>query len=91
MNTKNRPYFGLVAIFLVGAIAGFLVKAAIKAKVTSSPDDRKITAVKQTFDFKAAQDNVDKQDQASQAQQDQGVPSDQAAPGDQGAPVVPGQ
>jgi len=76
MNKENRPYLALIAIFLVGAIAGFLVKAAIKAKVTSSPDDRKITAVKQVFDFKAAQDNVDKQEQALQEQPDQGVPSE---------------
>jgi len=77
MNNENRPYLALIAILLVGAIAGFLVKAAIKAKVTSSPDDRKITAVKQTFDFKAAQDNVDKQEQAMQQQY-----QEQAAPGE---------
>jgi|GEM_PF-1617012 len=96
MNNENRPYLALIAILLVGAIAGFLVKAALKAKVTSSPDDRRITAVKQMFDFKAAQDNADKQEQALQEEQQvqgapSGAPGEEAVPSDQDVAPVPGQ
>lgn len=73
MNTENRPYLALIAILVVGIIAGFLVKSAIKSKVTSSPDDRKISAFHQTFDFKAAQERLDKESQAMQEQQEQEV------------------
>lgn len=90
MNLENRPYLALAAILIVGAIAGFLVKSALKAKVTSSPDDRKITAIHQTYDFKAAQDRAEQQ--AEQASQDQIQPGD-VQPGT-GAPTptpTPGQ
>jgi len=72
MNTENRPYLALVAILIVGAIVGFLVKSSLKSKITSSPDDRRITAVTQTFDFKAAQDRLEKQSQELQQQGDNG-------------------
>lgn len=81
MNTENRPYLALVAIFVVGVIAGFLVKSALKSKVTSSPDDRKITAVHQSFDFKGAQDRIEQQQNQELQNQQEG----------QGVPAVPGQ
>ena len=68
MNTENRPYLALVTILIVSAIVGFLVKSSLKSKITSSPDDRKITAVAQTFNFKAAQDRLEKQSQELQQQ-----------------------
>lgn len=74
MNTENRPYLALVAIFIVGIIAGFLVKSSLKSKITSSPDDRRITAVEQAFDFKAAQDRLEKENQELQQQNGGEVP-----------------
>lgn len=81
MNTENRPYLALVAILIVGAIAGFLVKSTLKSKVTSSPDDRKIKAITQSFDFKGAQDRIEQeQQQQLQQQQQQGAPEIQNIP-----------
>jgi len=73
MNTENRPYLALVAIFIIGAVAGFLLKSALKSKITNSPDDRKVTTVQQAYDFKAAKDRIDKEMQQLQEQQGQGV------------------
>ena len=75
MNTENRPYLALVAILIVGIIAGFLVKTSLKSKITSSPDDRRITAVKQMFDFKGAQDRLEKESQDSQQQNGEEIPA----------------
>jgi len=72
MNTENRPYLALAAIFIIGAVVGFLVKSALKSKITSSPDDRRITAVQQIYDFKAAKERMDKEMQQMQEQQMQG-------------------
>jgi len=70
-KTTNRSTLALVVIFIVGALIGFGIKASIKSKITSSPDDRKITSVKQNFDFKAAQQRIDKEMQDLQSQQEQ--------------------
>ena len=74
-NKNDRgPLFTLAVIFIVGAIAGFFIKSAIKSRVTSSPDDRKITVVKQTYDFKATQEKLDKEMEQLQSQQQEEVP-----------------
>lgn len=65
----QNPLLVLAIVFAVGIVAGYLIKSSVKARVTSSPDDRKITAIKQTFDFKAAQEKVDKEIEEQQNQQ----------------------
>lgn len=84
MNTENRPYLALVAIFVIGIVIGFLAKSSLKPKITSSPDDRKTTAVQQTYDFKSAKDRMDKEMQQLQEQQGQEVQPGEVVP-------VPGQ
>jgi len=97
MNTEKRPYLALAAIFIVGAVAGFLLKSSLKSKVSSSPDDRKITTVKQVYDFKAATERLDKEMQELQNQQMEGSPNGTAAPSEQAPiegqqiPPAPGQ
>jgi hypothetical protein len=50
-----------VIIFLIGAVAGFWLKSALKSKITNSPDDRRVVAEKQDFNFKAIQDKLEKE------------------------------
>jgi len=58
---SNSSLLYLVIIFLIGAVAGFWFKSALKGKFTNSPDDRRVTAEKQTFDFKAIQEKLEKE------------------------------
>jgi len=71
----KNPLITLAIVFIVGAVAGFFIKSALKTYITSSPDDRKITVAKQTFDFKAAQAKLDKEMEELQQKQEQTHPA----------------
>ena len=63
-STSELPketIFYLVIIFFIGALAGFWLKSALKSKITNSPDDRKVVAVQQTFDFEKAKQEMEKE------------------------------
>lgn len=88
MEEENKkvqgPLMTLVIVLVVGIVAGYFVKSAVKSRFTSSPDDRKITAMKQNFDFKAAQQRVDKEMEELQSQQQGGTPIElEGAPAEQ--------
>ncbi len=76
----------LVALVVIGVIIGFSLKKALKPKVTSSPEDRKIVAIKQDFDFKEIQKKLDEEMEKAQAEQaptevpEGGVPAPTDAP-----------
>ncbi len=59
----------LVALVVVGVVLGFSLKKALKPKITSSPEDRKIVAVKQEFDFNEIQKKLDEEMEKAQAEQ----------------------
>lgn len=83
-DTKNgkNPLLTLAVVFIVGAIAGFFIKSAVKSYVTSSPDDRKVTVVKQTYDFKAAQEKLDKEMEQLQQEQESAPPVEELPAGE---------
>ncbi|MFH1182674.1 MAG: hypothetical protein V1690_00225 [Candidatus Moraniibacteriota bacterium] len=80
-KTGKNPLLTLAVVFIVGVIAGFFIKSAVKTHVTSSPDDRKVTVIKQTYDFKAAQEKLDKEMEQLQSQQ-QEAPANQLPAGE---------
>jgi len=80
MNNENRPYLALIAIFIVGALVGFMLKTKLKPGVTNGPDDKKITTVKYDYDFKAAKERMDKQLEELQAGQGQEVQPGEVVP-----------
>lgn len=59
----------LVALVVVGVVLGFSLKTALKPKITSSPEDRKIIAIKQDFDFEEMQKKLDAEMEKAQAEQ----------------------
>lgn len=59
----------LAVLFIFGLIVGFSFKKALKPKLTSSPDDREVSAVKQNYDFKGAQEKIEREIQEMQEQQ----------------------
>ncbi len=59
----------LIALIVVGVVLGFALKKTLKPKITSSPEDRKIFAVKQDFDFDAIQKKLD--DEMAEAEANQ--------------------
>lgn len=71
MEKENKNVYYLIAIFVIGAFAGYWIKASLKDKITSGPDDRKVVAVKQSYDFDAAKQKLEKQMQEMQNAQAQ--------------------
>ncbi len=54
-SLEKDGFLYLAVIFVIGAVAGFWLKSALKPHITNAPDDRKVVAITQSFDFKAAQ------------------------------------
>jgi len=79
----DTVYF-LVVIFVIGLIAGRWVKIAMKDKITSGPDDRKVVAIEQSYDFDAAKQRIEEemQKQASEMQQLDPGAAPEALPGE---------
>ena len=65
MKNKEEKDFNnvyhFVILFIVAIIAGYWLKASLKPQITSGPEDRSITAVGQSYDFKKAKQLLEEQ------------------------------
>jgi hypothetical protein len=71
-KTIQELSFHLAIILIIGIVAGYWLKTTMKPYVSASPEDRKVNAVRQTYDFETAKKKLEEETRQNQQIQPQG-------------------